>query len=202
MFPTFMETCPSISCTEWLLLQVDRERVSITMVITKKNINVRVYWQVYSVLLPLEITIKTLEVGEQQTHYSISRCRLIEVWDYNISIIDDIFTVILTRKETSVRYSIDFLGYQKLNTVQRANHPPKTNKQKNPTNQTNKKKGVPIMVQQKQIRLGTTRFWVQSLASLRGLRIPELCRELWCSSQMQLGSGCCFGCGVGQQLQL
>ena len=34
------------------------------------------------------------------------------------------------------------------------------------------------MAQWKQIRLGTTRLWVQSLALLIGLRI-RCCRELW-----------------------
>ena len=48
--------------------------------------------------------------------------------------------------------------------------------------------GVPIMVQQKQIWLGTMRFWVQSLASLSGLRI-WCYHELWCRSQTWLGSG-------------
>ena len=43
------------------------------------------------------------------------------------------------------------------------------------------------MAQQKRIRLGTMRLQVQSLASLRGLRIQR-CRELWCSSKKQLGS--------------
>ena len=36
---------------------------------------------------------------------------------------------------------------------------------------TKEKLGVPIVVQQKQSQLVTTRFWVQSLASLSGLRI-------------------------------
>ena len=36
--------------------------------------------------------------------------------------------------------------------------------------------------------LGTMRLWVLSLASLRGLRIWH-CYELWCRSQMRLGSG-------------
>ena len=43
------------------------------------------------------------------------------------------------------------------------------------------------MVQQKQIRLGTTRLQVQSLASLIGLRIWH-CLELWRRLQPQLGS--------------
>ena len=48
--------------------------------------------------------------------------------------------------------------------------------------------GVPIAVQQKRIQLGTMRFLVRSLASLSGLRIRH-CRDLWCRSQMWLGSG-------------
>ena len=44
------------------------------------------------------------------------------------------------------------------------------------------------MVQRKQIRLGTMRLQVQSLASLSGLRI-RCCRELWCRLQIQLRSG-------------
>ena len=44
------------------------------------------------------------------------------------------------------------------------------------------------MAQQKRIQLGTTSFQVQSLASLSGLRIRR-CHKLWCSLQMQLGSG-------------
>ena len=43
------------------------------------------------------------------------------------------------------------------------------------------------MVQRKQIRLGAMRLQVRSLASLSGLRIQHCC-ELWCRSQMQLGS--------------
>ena len=49
------------------------------------------------------------------------------------------------------------------------------------------KLGVPVVAQRKPIRLGTMRLWVQSLALLSGLRIRR-CRELWCRSQMQLGS--------------
>ena len=48
--------------------------------------------------------------------------------------------------------------------------------------------GNPIVMQQKQIQLGTTRLWLRSLASLHGLRIWH-CRELWCRSQRKLGSG-------------
>ena len=50
------------------------------------------------------------------------------------------------------------------------------------------KMGVPIMAQQKQIRLGTMRLWVRSLAWLSGLRI-RCCRELWYRSQTRLISG-------------
>ena len=39
--------------------------------------------------------------------------------------------------------------------------------------------GVPVMVQQKQIGLGTMKLQVQFLASLCGLRIWH-CHELWC----------------------
>ena len=45
---------------------------------------------------------------------------------------------------------------------------------------------LPVVVQWKQIQLGTMQ--VQSLALPSGLRI-RCCRELWCSSQTQLGSG-------------
>ena len=45
------------------------------------------------------------------------------------------------------------------------------------TPKTNKK-GIPIVAQRKQIRLGTMRFGVRSLASLSGLRIRGCC-ELW-----------------------
>ena len=48
--------------------------------------------------------------------------------------------------------------------------------------------GVPIVAQQKRIRLGTMRLRVRSLASLSGLRIRR-CRELWCRSQTRLTSG-------------
>ena len=47
--------------------------------------------------------------------------------------------------------------------------------------------GVPIMVQQKWIWLGTMRVRVRSLASLSGLRIWH-CHELWCRLQTRLGS--------------
>ena len=48
------------------------------------------------------------------------------------------------------------------------------------------------MTQWKRIRRGTMRLWVQSLASLRELRIQHGC-ELWCRSQTQLGSGVVVG---------
>ena len=47
--------------------------------------------------------------------------------------------------------------------------------------------GVPVMVQLKQIRLGTMRFQVRSLALFGGLRIQRY-RSLWCRSQTWLGS--------------
>ena len=47
--------------------------------------------------------------------------------------------------------------------------------------------GVPVVVQQKQIRLGTMRWQVRSPASLSRLRI-WYCHELWCGSQTWLGS--------------
>ena len=49
--------------------------------------------------------------------------------------------------------------------------------------------GVPIvMVQWKQIQLGTMRLWVRFLASLSGISIQH-CRELGCRQQIWLGSG-------------
>ena len=47
--------------------------------------------------------------------------------------------------------------------------------------------GVPVVAQQKRIRLGTLRLWVRSLALLSELRIRH-CRELWCRLQMRLES--------------
>ena len=47
--------------------------------------------------------------------------------------------------------------------------------------------GVPVMVQWKRIQLGTMRLRVRSPALLSGLRIWH-CHELWCRSQMLLGS--------------
>ena len=51
----------------------------------------------------------------------------------------------------------------------------------------NARHGVPVMVQWKQIQLGTMRLQVQFLTSLSGLRI-QCCHELWYKSQMQLRS--------------
>ena len=48
--------------------------------------------------------------------------------------------------------------------------------------------GVPTVDQQKHVPLVTMRIRVQYLASLSGLRIQH-CYELWCRSQMLLGSG-------------
>ena len=47
---------------------------------------------------------------------------------------------------------------------------------------------VPIVVHQKRIQLGSMRLQVQALALLSGLRIQRGW-ELWCRSQMHLGSG-------------
>ena len=47
--------------------------------------------------------------------------------------------------------------------------------------------GVPMMAQRLTNRLGTMMLRVQSLALLSGLKIWR-CHELWCRSQMQLGS--------------
>ena len=47
--------------------------------------------------------------------------------------------------------------------------------------------GVPGVVQQKRIRLGTMRLRVRSLASFSGSRIQH-CHELWCRLQTRLGS--------------
>ena len=51
----------------------------------------------------------------------------------------------------------------------------------------NNQLGVSVMAQWKQIRLGTMRLQVQSLALLNRLMI-QLCHELWYKSQMWLGS--------------
>ena len=50
------------------------------------------------------------------------------------------------------------------------------------------KTGVPVVAQQKQIRLGTMRLQVRSLASLIRLRIQH-CHELQCRSKTRLRSG-------------
>ena len=47
--------------------------------------------------------------------------------------------------------------------------------------------GLPIVVQWKQIQLGTIRLWVQSLALLSRLRTRHCC-ELWCRLQTWLRS--------------
>ena len=48
-------------------------------------------------------------------------------------------------------------------------------------------KFFPIVAQWKRIRLVSVRMQVQSMASLSGLRIQR-CHELWCRSQIWLGS--------------
>ena len=48
--------------------------------------------------------------------------------------------------------------------------------------------GIPLVAQGKQIRLGTMKLQVWSVASLSGLRNRH-CRELWCGLQTWLGSG-------------
>ena len=55
--------------------------------------------------------------------------------------------------------------------------------------------GVLVEAQQKRIRLVSVRMWVRSPALLSRLGIRH-CRELWCRSQMWLGSPCCCGCGA------
>lgn len=57
--------------------------------------------------------------------------------------------------------------------------------------------GVPVVAQRKRIRLGTMRLWVQSLASISGLRTWH-CHELWHRAQIC----CCCGCAAGRQQQL
>ena len=58
--------------------------------------------------------------------------------------------------------------------------------------------GVSVVKQRKQIQLETMRLRVGPLASLSGLRIQHWC-ELWCRSQMRLGSHVAVcDCGVGQ----
>ena len=46
--------------------------------------------------------------------------------------------------------------------------------------------GVLIVAQRKQIRLGTMRLQVPSLASLSGLRVQR-CRDLWCKMRLRSG---------------
>ena len=48
--------------------------------------------------------------------------------------------------------------------------------------------GVPVVIQRRQIQLGTMMLRVRTLASLSGLRI-WCCHKLWCRLQMWLGSG-------------
>ena len=50
-----------------------------------------------------------------------------------------------------------------------------------------RKQEFPLWLSGEQIRLGTMRLRVRSLASLIGLRIRHCC-ELWCRSQMRLRS--------------
>ena len=72
------------------------------------------------------------------------------------------------------------------------------------SNKVNKmeKRGVRVVAQRKQIRLGSIRLQVRSLASsLSGLRTRR-CRELWCRLQTRLRIPCCCGCGLGPQQQL
>ena len=46
----------------------------------------------------------------------------------------------------------------------------------------------PLWLSRLRTRLASMRTWVRSLALLSGFRIRH-CRELWCRSQSQLGSG-------------
>ena len=59
------------------------------------------------------------------------------------------------------------------------------------------KLGVPTMAQWKRIQLGTMKLWVESLASLSGLRIWS-CLELQITDMAWILH--CCGCGVCQQL--
>ena len=60
----------------------------------------------------------------------------------------------------------------------------------------------PLWLSGQRIQLGTMRVWVWSLASLSGLWIRHCC-ELWCRSQMWLGSGVAVALsGRGQQQHL
>ena len=57
------------------------------------------------------------------------------------------------------------------------------------------------MAQWNRIRLGTMRFRVQSLASLSGLRTQHR-HDLWCRSQMRLGSGTAVALAVTAPIRL
>ena len=61
--------------------------------------------------------------------------------------------------------------------------------------------GIPIVEQQKWIRLGSMRIRVRFLASLSGLRIRHS-RELWCRSQTWLGCGEAGMCSFDWTLNL
>ena len=61
------------------------------------------------------------------------------------------------------------------------------------------KVGVPIVAQQKRIRLVTMRLGVQSLTLLSGLRI-QCCCELWCRLQTQLRSCVAVAVACGSDL--
>ena len=62
-----------------------------------------------------------------------------------------------------------------------------------------KKPGLPFVAQWKGIWLVSMRMWVQSLASISGLRIQR-CRELWCQLQTQLRSHIAMAVCCGPQL--
>ena len=55
--------------------------------------------------------------------------------------------------------------------------------------------GIPTVEQWKPIRPVSMRMWVRSLVSLSGLRLQHCC-ELWCGSQMWLGSCVAVSCGI------
>ena len=59
-------------------------------------------------------------------------------------------------------------------------------------------RGVPTVVQQKQIWLGTMSFWVRSLASVSGSRI-WCCHELWCRSQTWIRTSICGSAALKRQ---
>ena len=62
------------------------------------------------------------------------------------------------------------------------------NNRKKKEREKKKKNGAPVVAQRERIQLGTMSLQVRSLASISELRIRH-CRELWCRSQTQLGSG-------------